>query len=83
MSVLNAKEDSDQAAEMCMQPDQDLHCLSWSLRHFYQNILNMGINIGASKPDFAACEQQRHRPACASAQSDQHLCYSLSGKHNS
>ena len=28
------------------------------------------------------CEQQRHRPACASAQSDQRLCYSLFGtKH--
>ena len=26
------------------------------------------------------CEQQRCRPACASAQSDQHLCYSLSGE---
>ena len=24
-----------------------------------------------------ACEQQRRRPACASAYSDQHLCYSL------
>ena len=24
-----------------------------------------------------ACEQQRCRPACASAQSNQHLCYSL------
>ena len=22
------------------------------------------------------CEQQRHRPACASAQTDQYLCYS-------
>ena len=26
------------------------------------------------------CEQQRRRPACASAQSDQRLCYSLIGK---
>ena len=23
------------------------------------------------------CEQQKHRPACASVQSDHHLCYSL------
>ena len=29
---------------------------------------------------FVACEQQRCRPACASAQSDQRLCYSLPGK---
>ena len=26
-------------------------------------------------------EQQRHRPVCASAQSAQHLCYSLFGKY--
>ena len=26
---------------------------------------------------FALCEQQRHRSACASAQSDQYLCCSL------
>ena len=30
--------------------------------------------------EFVACEQQRRRPACASAQSDQRLCYSLSEK---
>ena len=29
------------------------------------------------KPVFAICEQQRRRSACASAQSDQCLCYSL------
>ena len=28
------------------------------------------------------CEQQRRRPACASAQSDQRLCNSLSGKYH-
>ena len=28
------------------------------------------------------CEQQRRRPACASAQSDQRLCYSLFGMHH-
>ena len=31
------------------------------------------------KPVFAICEQQRRRSACASAQSDQHLCCSLPG----
>ena len=31
----------------------------------------------ARKPGFVTCEQQRRRPACASAKSDQHLCYSL------
>ena len=28
------------------------------------------------------CEQQRRRPACASAQSDQRIYYSLIGKYN-
>ena len=28
-----------------------------------------------------SCQYQMHRPACASAQSDQHLCYSLIGKY--
>ena len=28
------------------------------------------------------CEQQKGRPACAHAQSDQHLCYSLIGKYH-
>ena len=27
------------------------------------------------KPVYAICEQQRRRSACASAQSDQHLCF--------
>ena len=31
------------------------------------------------KPVYAICEQQRRRSACASAQSDQHLCCSLLG----
>ena len=43
--------------------------------------LNMGPD--ARKPDFVACEQQRCRTACAYAQSDQHLCFLLSGKNNS
>ena len=34
------------------------------------------------KPEVAACECQRRRPACTSAQSDQRLCYSLLGKYN-
>ena len=32
-----------------------------------------------SKPVYAICKQQRRRSACASAQSDQHLCCSLPG----
>ena len=36
--------------------------------------------IEFNKPVFGVCEQQRPRPACASAQTDQHLCYSPFGK---
>ena len=36
-----------------------------------------------SKPDFVICKQQRRTPACASAQSDQRLYRSLSGKYSS
>ena len=49
-------------------------------------ILNTGILwFGAIKPDFVACEHQRHRPACTFLQSDEHLCYMylLSGKYSS
>ena len=38
----------------------------------------MGLDV--RKPGSVACEQQRCRPACAFAQSDQRLCYSLSEK---
>ena len=39
------------------------------------------MGIAARNPDFVACEQQRHRPACAFALSDQRHCYSLSLGH--
>ena len=34
------------------------------------------------KHDVAACQRQRRRSACTSAQPDQRLCYSLLGKYN-
>ena len=34
------------------------------------------------KPVFGLCKQQRCRPACASAQSDQQLCYLLYAKYS-
>ena len=34
------------------------------------------------KPDFAACEEQRYRPACTPVQCDQCLCSSLTEKYN-
>ena len=36
-----------------------------------------------SKPDFGADKQQKHRPAYAYPQFDQHHYYSLSGKYSS
>ena len=44
------------------------------------DIQHLNVNVGPSgrKSDFVVCEQQRFRPACAYAQSDQNLCYSLS-----
>ena len=41
---------------------------------------HMGLNV--RKPDFVVHKQQSHRSACASMQSDQHICYSLIGKYN-
>ena len=38
--------------------------------------------LDARKPSSMGCEQQRRRPASASAQSDQRLCYSLIGKYH-
>ena len=43
------------------------------------------ISIWASSQENLSkgvCENHRRRPACASAQSDQHLCYSLLGKYH-
>ena len=42
---------------------------------------SMGDACGARKSDFVVSEQQRRRPDCASTQSDQRLCSSLSEKY--
>ena len=38
------------------------------------------MGVDERNPDFVACKQQKRRPACASAKSDQRLCYSPSEK---
>ena len=38
--------------------------------------------LGARKPVYRVCEQQKRRPACASAQSDQRICFSLNLKYH-
>ena len=50
-----------------------------------KNIMNnLRVEMGrdARKPVFGVVEQQRRRPACASAQTDQRLCYALFGKYH-
>ena len=38
------------------------------------------MSDNAKKSVFAVCKEQMHRQACASAQSDQHMCCSFIGK---
>ena len=40
------------------------------------------MSLNVRKPVFGGYEQQRRRPAYASAQSDQHHCYLLFGKYH-
>ena len=42
----------------------------------------MGLD-DVKNPDFVACNQQRCRPACVSAKSNQRLCCLLSGNQSS
>ena len=42
--------------------------------HFIVSLYNHCLSHVMRKPVYAICEQQRCRSACASAQSDQHLC---------
>ena len=59
----------------------------------FYNEFNELNNIGPHMSDYhmglvaknlysVVCEQQRPRPGCVSAQSDQRLCYSLIGKYH-
>ena len=63
-----------------------LHCLRMS--HFEKTVcilINFDtslIGLNARKPVFGVCEKQRCRPACASVQSDQRLCYLCIGKYH-
>ena len=52
-----------------------------SRRGTFRNKIKSYMSRDARNPVVGGgCEQQRHRPACASTQSDQHLCCSLIGK---
>ena len=47
-----------------------------TIKHLSRLIVQY-IGLVARKPDFVACKEERHRPACTSTQADQGLCYSL------
>ena len=51
-----------------------------SINVSYVGTKPFNTSLDVRNSDFVSCEQQRHRPACASAHSGQRLCYSLSGK---
>ena len=49
-----------------------------------KRLLRLGLDEKKNKtPDFVACESQRRRPACTSAQSGQRLYHTLCGKSSS
>ena len=48
--------------------------------YYWLNQIRNCHTTWARNPDFVACEQQRRRPACASAQADQRLCWLFSVK---
>ena len=55
------------------------------IRYMQSYLVRLEVHIDsrdARKPVFGVCEQERCRPACASAQSVQRFCYSLIGKFN-
>ena len=54
--------------------DKDKGCI----RHLYNTLMvYYKLGLVERKHDFVVCEQQRRKPACVPAQSDQRLCYSL------
>ena len=55
----------------------------WYLIVSIPDLCHLSYFVKCKQQDFVACEQQSCRPACTSAQSVQHLFYSLSEKHSS
>ena len=47
------------------------------IKELYAWICKNNMGLYQEKTCLRVCEQQRRRPACASAQSDQHLVYLL------
>ena len=66
-SIISALMRENLSLGVCEQQRRKKHSIIWA---------SMGEN-----QSFGVWEQQRRRSACASTQSDQHLCYSLFGKY--
>ena len=75
------------------KPDIVLHALNkGAIKAAYPRslisafVIRSGVNFkwASTRENLSTvvCEQQRRRQACASAQTDQHLCYSLFGKYH-
>ena len=63
-------EDSDQPEHQHNQTDLSLHCgvqIIWFDFYALAHIINLSLVLGLvmGKPDFVACQQQRHRSAYA------------------
>ena len=54
----------------------------YSKQRKYVKVSVLTCSSPRENPDILVYKQQRRRPACANAQSDQRLCYSLSGKYD-
>ena len=50
--------------------------------HCWKSHVAAHLGLDARKPGTGVCRQQRRRPACAYARSDQRLHYSLIGKYH-
>ena len=69
---MDVDEDWDQNLDLSLSDTS-----GWSLNKAFAHMI-----WAASRENMSSevCGQHRRRPACASAQSDQRLCYSLFGK---
>ena len=65
-----------------VSPDLDLHYMSISQHMLLVLIDIISVTYVRENLFSEVCKQQRHRPAWASAQSDQRLCNSLIGKYH-
>ena len=63
----------------CIPRKRGLYIIREHVKPWFTSELRRNMSLIMRKPVYAICEQQRHRSACASAQSDQRRCYPLPG----